>query len=94
MGEEMGRIKRIQYDCRSATLLIEKGQHTRLSLGERLRLFIHLSGCSVCRLFRQQSRSINRAVRGLFQLSAGRGHSLDESVKRTMQEKIDERLRK
>jgi len=88
----MGRIKKIQYDCRQATYLIEKGQHTRLSIVERVKLAIHLPGCSVCRLFRRQSRMINRMMRGLFQASATRGHVLDESVKREMQEKIEARL--
>jgi hypothetical protein len=90
----MGRLKKIQNDCRSATFLIEKGQHTRLSLNERMRLLIHLSGCSICRLFRQQSRLINQAMRGLFHASATRTHSLDDSIKRAMQEKINDRLPK
>ncbi|HVU94067.1 MAG TPA: hypothetical protein VHE34_02545 [Puia sp.] len=85
----MGPIKKIQYDCRQATYLIEKGQHSRLTLAERVKLAMHLSGCSVCRLFRQQSRLINRMMRGLFQASASGGHVLDESVKREMQEKIN-----
>jgi len=88
----MGRIKKILYDCREATYLIEKGQHVRLSLVERLKLVIHLSGCSVCRLFRRQSRLITRMMRGLFRASAEREHVLDEAFKREMQEKIEERL--
>lgn len=82
----MGWIKKIQYDCREATYLIEKGQHVRLSLVERVKLVIHLSGCSVCRLFRQQSRMINRMMRGLFRASVEREHVLDEAFKREMQE--------
>jgi hypothetical protein len=90
----MNRIKKIQQDCRGATYLIEKGQNTPLTPGERLRLFIHLSTCSVCRLFRRQSRLINQALRGLFQASASRTHSLDDNVKQAMQEKINRRLPK
>lgn len=88
----MGRIKKIQYDCRQATYLIEKGQHVRLSLVERVKLAIHLPGCSVCRLFRRQSRLMNRMMRGIFQASAEREHRLDEAFKREMQEKIEERM--
>jgi hypothetical protein len=88
----MGVIKKIQYDCRSATYLIEKGQEVRLSIGERIRLFIHLRGCSVCRLFRKQSTLINRAMRGLFHTVDSRPHSLDEAAKQAMQEKINQRL--
>ncbi len=90
----MGTIKKIQNDCRRATYLIEKGQHTPLSLKECLHLYIHLAGCGVCRLFRHQSRLINKAMRGLFQSSAGRTRSLGDEVKREMQEKIDQRLPK
>jgi hypothetical protein len=89
----MGVIKKIQYNCREATYLIEKRQHVRLSIKERIHLLIHLSGCSVCRLFQQQSRMINRAMKALFKESAGEERRLDEDVKREMQDKINERLR-
>jgi hypothetical protein len=90
----MRGIKKIIYDCHHATYLIEKGQHTPLSLKDRITLLIHLSACSVCRLFRRQSRLINQVMHGFFRASAGRGHSLDESIKREMQQKINERLLK
>ena len=89
----MGVIKKIQYNCREATYLIEKRQHVRLSIKERIHLLIHLSGCSVCRLFQQQSRMINRAMKALFKESTGEEWRLDEDVKREMQDKINERLR-
>jgi hypothetical protein len=82
------------YDCHRATYLIEKGQHVPLSPRERIALLIHLNACSVCRLFRRQSRLINRAMHGLFKASAAHTHSLDESIKREMQEKINDRLPK
>jgi len=89
----MGIIKKIQYNCREATYLIEKRQHVRLTIKERVHLLIHLSGCSVCRLFQRQSRMINRIVKTLFRDAAGEQRRLDENVKREMQEKINERLR-
>jgi len=89
----MGVIKKIQYDCRHATFLIEKRQHTSLTIKERVQLAIHLSGCSVCRLFQQQSRWINRMVRGLFHSAEGQGNKLSDEFKRQLQEKIDERLK-
>lgn len=88
----MGKIKKIQNDCHRATYLIEKGQQTPLSIGERIELVIHLAGCGICRLYKRQSRWISQALRGLFHASAGHGASLDEDVKREMQEKINERL--
>lgn len=88
----MGIIKKIQYNCREATYLIEKRQQARLSIKERVHLLIHLSGCSVCRQFQKQSKLINRMVKGLFKDSAGEQRSLDEEAKRQMQERINERL--
>ena len=88
----MGIIKKIQYNCREATYLIEKRQHVRLTIKERLHLVIHLSGCSVCRLFQRQSRMINRMVKGLFGDAASEQRRLDEDFKREMQDKINERL--
>jgi hypothetical protein len=89
----MGVIKRIQYDCRHATYLIEKRQQTGLTLKERVQLFIHLLGCSVCRLFQRQSRVISHALQHLFKRSAEQAHTLDDRVKQEMQEKINERLK-
>ena len=88
----MGIIKKIQYNCREATYLIEKRQHVRLTIKERVHLIIHLSGCSVCRLFQRQSRMINRMVKGIFGDTAAEERRLDEDVKREMQDKINERL--
>jgi len=92
-NKPMGIIRKIQFDCRQATFLIEKRQHTHLSLKEHLHLVIHLAGCSVCRLFRRQSRQINRVMHSIFHHSAAASHSLDEKFKQEMQEKIDKKLR-
>jgi hypothetical protein len=88
----MGRIRQIQYDCRHATFLIEKKQHTHLTIRERVQLLIHLSGCSVCRLFQQQSRWINKMIQGIFHAADGRKVQLDSDFKRQLQDKINERL--
>jgi hypothetical protein len=90
----MGVIKKIQYNCRHATYLIEKRQHTALTLKERLHLVIHLSGCSVCRLFQRQSRMISRLMRGLFHTASMQDKKLDDDFKREMQERINDRLNK
>ncbi|MBS1563087.1 MAG: hypothetical protein JST39_01810 [Bacteroidetes bacterium] len=94
MTERMGTIKKIQYDCRHATFLIEKRQQTRLTLKERTELFIHLMGCSVCRLFQRQSRAISRSLRHLFRHPAIHTHTLDEKFKQEMQDKINEQMSK
>jgi len=89
----MGVIKKIQYDCRHATYLIEKRQHTALTIKERVQLVIHLSGCSVCRLFLRQSRWINRMVRTVFHSAQGQESKLSDEFKEELQKKIDERIK-
>lgn len=59
----MPTLKQIAYNCKKATFLIEKKQEKRLSVSEYLQLRYHLTGCSVCRLYRQQSEMINRVLR-------------------------------
>jgi hypothetical protein len=90
----MGAIKKIQYDCRRATYLIEKRQLTRLTFKEKIVLAIHLAGCGICRRFQRQSRMINQLMRSLYRPANDQLHHLDEKTKRDMQEKINDSLRK
>lgn len=85
-------IRQIRNDCRKTTYLIEKRQHTMLTWKKRIHLIIHLAGCPMCRLFRRQSRQINRLLHEIFHRSAGASHTLDEKFKQEMQEKIDHKL--
>ena len=89
----MDKLKQIAYNCRKATLLIEKQQMSRLTMGERLELRIHLTGCSVCRMYQQQSIVINKMIKDLF--SARRDlHGLDTNFKSSLQDEIDKKLSK
>jgi len=58
-----------------------------------MELTIHLTGCSVCRLFQRQSRWINRMVKSLFHQAEEPERKLDDEFKRQLQEKIDGRLK-
>jgi len=88
----MGELLKIAYNCKKATLLIEKKQITDLTLREKMELKIHLAGCSVCRIFEKQSIMINRMVKALFN-GAGNGEiRLDDEYKKQLQEKIEEKL--
>ena len=90
----MNDLKKIAYNCRKATLLIEKKQLERLTLREQFELKMHLTGCSVCRLFQQQSIIINKQVRALLHSSSSRKRELDSGFKQSMQEEIEQRLKK
>ncbi len=94
--EELNKdeIKKIAYNCKQATFLIEKKQVGTLTLREKLELKIHLAGCSVCRVFEQQSIAINKMVKGLFHASQHGEMKLDETFKNELQERIEGELNK
>ena len=89
----MNEIKKIVYSCRQATLLIEKKQLTKLTIRERIELRLHLTGCSVCKLYQQQSLFINKQVKSLFRSGDNREKLLDELFKKDLQDQIDKKIK-
>lgn len=89
----MGPIKKIQYNCRKATLLIEKKLISGLSFREKVELNIHLAGCSVCRTFEHQSGIINKMVKQMIH-SGDQPVKLDDDFKQDLQHRIEEELNK
>ena len=89
----MNKLQQIAYNCRRATLLIEKQQLVRLTMTERAELRIHLTGCTVCRLFQQQSNVINKMIKDLLH-TRGELYHLDNAFKHTLQDRINKRLLK
>ncbi len=87
-------LKSIAYNCRRATLLIEKKQSVSLSLREQLELRIHLAGCSICRTYEQQSLLINQMMHRLLTAGGTGEVGLDSDYKAAMQKKITEKLGK
>jgi len=90
----MSHLKKIIYNCKQATFLIEKKAFTRLSFREVIELRIHLYGCYFCRLYGKQSRMINDMVQELFRNSMQSGIRLDDDFKKELQERIEEELNK
>ncbi len=90
----MGMLKKIQYNCKQATLLLEKKAFVPLSFRESIELRIHLAGCSVCRLYGKQSAMINDMVQQLFKDSESDMPKLDENFKKELQLRIEEELSK
>lgn len=89
--EFRSELLRIAYNCHQATFLIEKKQDTALTGREKLELKFHLAGCSICRIYQQQSILINSMMQKLFKGRA-RELKLDSSFKINLQQKINERL--
>jgi hypothetical protein len=90
----MTYLKRIIYNCKQATFLIEKKSITRLSFREMIELRIHLYGCLFCRIYDTQSQRINEMVQELFRSSMQAGFKLDDDFKKELQGRIEEELNK
>jgi predicted anti-sigma-YlaC factor YlaD len=90
----MGPLKKIQYNCKKATFLIEKKLIGHITLREHIELRIHLFGCSVCRVYQKQTGKINEMVRQLFRGSMNADTRLDDSFKKNLQERIENELNK
>lgn len=86
-------IRKIAYNCKKATFLIEKRQLEKITIREELELKIHLAGCSVCRIFQQQSLMINQMVKSWIN-SSPQEKKLDENYKNQLQNIIQNRIKK
>jgi hypothetical protein len=90
----MSELKKIQYNCRKATFLIEKRMIDKITFREAIELRIHLAGCSVCKLFDQQSQLINKMVRQLLAPANAAGIKLDDTYKQQLHDRIEEEINK
>jgi hypothetical protein len=85
-------LKKIAYNCKRATFLIEKQQFGSITLQQQLELKIHLAGCTVCICFMQQSIAINQMASKIFNASLD-DHKLDSSFMRQLQQRIDDKFK-
>ncbi|WP_316834351.1 hypothetical protein [Pedobacter nutrimenti] len=90
----MNELKKILYNCRKATYLIEKQQIGRITLREKMELKIHLTGCSICKTFQRQSILINHMVKNLFKADHQTELKLDDKFKNHLQKRIEEIIEK
>ena len=83
-------MKKLVSNCKQATFLIEKQMMGSITFDEHISLRRHLLGCSMCTLYRKQSRIINekikQAPKSLFRL--------DHRFKQNLRNRIDEGLNK
>lgn len=87
----MSKLREIQYNCKKATYLIEKRMLDKITFRENIELRIHLAGCSVCRLFDQQSQIINKLTRQLFH-DRSKNITLDDEYKNQLHQQIEKEL--
>jgi len=90
----MGYLKKVQYNCKKATFLLDKKMTDRISIRDHVELYIHLLGCSVCKLYGKQTRIISEMVRQLLHITEPVKTELDDNFKKELQERIESELNK
>lgn len=55
-------MKNLMLNCKQATMLIIKNEESKLPLGLKIRLEIHLYLCKLCKLFVRQSKFISKNI--------------------------------
>ena len=90
----MSELKKVIYNCRKATYLIDKRLIGSISFRESVELRIHLIGCSVCRIYGVQSQKINEMIRQMVKVKNQPDIKLDEDFKETLQAQIEDQLNK
>ena len=93
-GNNMGWYNRLRNNCKKATFLIDKKNLEGIGPVQQIELYIHLTGCSLCRLYDKQSQFIDKMVREVYQGRAGQSQKLDEGFKTALQNIIAEQLKK
>ena len=74
----------LNISCKKATFLISKKEQGRINLFDRITLRMHLTICSLCKRFEQQT--------GLIVRNARHAH-VDEKLSEEVKERIVERIR-
>ncbi|ARS42974.1 hypothetical protein CA265_12595 [Sphingobacteriaceae bacterium GW460-11-11-14-LB5] len=86
----MSALRNMINNCKQATFLTEKKIAGKITVAETLQLHVHLAGCSVCRIYQQQSMLINQA----FVSFKNNDFKLDEAFKKNLTEKIEKEINK
>jgi len=83
--------ERIAYNCRKATLLIEKKQNIALNPREKMELQVHLAGCYICRIYEQQSILITAMMHQILRKPEEQ-LKLDKAFKDKLKKQIENKM--
>lgn len=89
----MAWIAANKTDCKRATFLIEKQQYRSLSMGEQIKLKLHLYGCSWCRTYQQQSENMQVMIARLFRDQLVKPKVLSKNYKNQLKTLIIDKLK-
>lgn len=85
-----GKLRNMINNCKQATFLIEKRIIGKITAAETLQLHVHLAGCAVCRIYRQQSLLISK----VFISFENKYFKLDDAFKKALNDKIEKEINK
>lgn len=57
-----GMMKAIMGSCKEATFWMAKSEEQKLGFIQKMKLWLHLRFCEICRNFQKQSQAINHAA--------------------------------
>ncbi len=82
--------------CQEVAKLVSEGHDRKLSLGQRMKVRLHLAGCVVCRRFSKQIALIRRLTRTAGMAESGwlvaEGGAFDESLSTEAKERMKQEL--
>ncbi|MBS1772429.1 MAG: hypothetical protein JST82_06200 [Bacteroidetes bacterium] len=79
-------MKRLMLSCEQASFLIVKKEEKNLSVKERMLLWMHLSMCSLCKMFAIQNKFISDRLKHIHDVAETQ--SLSDAEKRELSESI------
>ncbi len=83
-------MNKVMLDCETAGLFVAQKEYDKLSLLNRIKLWLHLLTCRHCREFARQSRSITYYMRVLGSINENEPiHKLNEEQKKHIIEEIE-----
>jgi hypothetical protein len=83
-------MNKIMLDCETAGLFITKKEYVRLSILNRIKLWLHLLTCKHCREFAGQSRSITYYIKVLSRINENEPmHKLNDDQKKHIIEELE-----
>ncbi len=78
-----------KMNCQQATLLCEKQSEGKITLLQRVGVWLHFAHCSLCRLFLKQTEIISKETKTLGNTS----HTLDSSAKNKIAQSLNKKIK-
>jgi hypothetical protein len=87
MEEENKISKKLKVSCSDAALLTTIKQAGDITLYQRIQLYNHNLGCSLCKLWGKHSENITTVLKSAL---SGENHTMSEDKKNAIKKNLDE----